>query len=170
MPPTSAPPGTRCPLPLNTRCAATGHTRVQMRRSRVLSTQLPSANPPWDGPRSLSGGSRLPGSMARRGEGQAGAFKLDVGLSCGDASRVMNAIKGRSSNRLMRNFRELNRQFWGRHLWARGYFVADRHPEVALEAEASGPGQRSRPASRRSHPRRRSTAAESRRGTGRNGR
>lgn len=39
-------------------------------------------------------------------------------------SRVMNAIKGRSSNRLMRKFRELNRQFWGRHLWSRGYFVA----------------------------------------------
>ena len=39
-------------------------------------------------------------------------------------SRVMNAIKGRSLNRLMRNFRELNRQFWGRHLWSRGYFVA----------------------------------------------
>src|SRR5882724_4269891 len=39
-------------------------------------------------------------------------------------SRVMNAIKGRSSNRLMRNFRTLNRTFWGRHLWARGYFVA----------------------------------------------
>jgi putative transposase len=40
------------------------------------------------------------------------------------ASRVMNAIKGKSSIRLMRNFRELNRQFWGRHLWSRGYFVA----------------------------------------------
>jgi putative transposase len=39
-------------------------------------------------------------------------------------SRVMNAIKGKSSNRLMRNFREINRQFWGRHLWSRGYFVA----------------------------------------------
>jgi len=39
-------------------------------------------------------------------------------------SRVMNAIKGRSSNRVMRNFRTLNRTFWGRHLWARGYFVA----------------------------------------------
>jgi putative transposase len=38
-------------------------------------------------------------------------------------SRVMNVIKGRSSNRLMRNFRTLNRTFWGRHLWARGYFV-----------------------------------------------
>ena len=39
-------------------------------------------------------------------------------------SRVMNAIKGRSSNRLMRDFRTLSRQFWGRHLWARGFFVA----------------------------------------------
>jgi putative transposase len=39
-------------------------------------------------------------------------------------SRVMNAIKGKSSNRLMRDFRSLNRQFWGRHLWARGFFVA----------------------------------------------
>ena len=39
-------------------------------------------------------------------------------------SRVMNAIKGRTSNRLMREFRKLNREYWGRHLWARGYFVA----------------------------------------------
>jgi putative transposase len=39
-------------------------------------------------------------------------------------SRVMNAIKGKSSTRLMREFRSLNRTFWGRHLWARGYFVA----------------------------------------------
>jgi putative transposase len=39
-------------------------------------------------------------------------------------SKVMNAIKGKSSNRLMRDFRHLNRLFWGRHLWARGYFVA----------------------------------------------
>ena len=39
-------------------------------------------------------------------------------------SRVMNAIKGKSSVRLMRDFRALNRTFWGRHLWARGYFVA----------------------------------------------
>ena len=34
------------------------------------------------------------------------------------------AIKGKSATRLMRDFRSLNRTFWGRHLWARGYFVA----------------------------------------------
>jgi putative transposase len=36
----------------------------------------------------------------------------------------MNAVKGKTSIRLMRDFRTLNRTFWGRHLWARGYFVA----------------------------------------------
>lgn len=39
-------------------------------------------------------------------------------------SRVMQAIKGKSSVRLMREFRSLSKAFWGRHLWARGYFVA----------------------------------------------
>jgi putative transposase len=39
-------------------------------------------------------------------------------------SRVMQAIKGKTSNRLMRDFRMIQKEFWGRHLWARGYFVA----------------------------------------------
>ena len=39
-------------------------------------------------------------------------------------SRVMQAIKGKTSNQLLREFRALNKEFWGRHLWARGYFVA----------------------------------------------
>jgi putative transposase len=39
-------------------------------------------------------------------------------------SRVMQAIKGKSSNRLMRDFRSLRKEFWGQHFWARGYFVA----------------------------------------------
>lgn len=36
----------------------------------------------------------------------------------------MQAIKGKSSHHLLRDFRHLRREFWGRHLWARGYFVA----------------------------------------------
>jgi putative transposase len=36
----------------------------------------------------------------------------------------MQAIKGRSSRKLLQEFGELSRQFWVRHLWARGYFVA----------------------------------------------
>ncbi len=39
-------------------------------------------------------------------------------------SRVMQAVKGKSSHHLLRDFRRLRREFWGRHLWARGYFVA----------------------------------------------
>jgi putative transposase len=39
-------------------------------------------------------------------------------------SRVMQAIKGKTSHRLMRDFRTIKKTFWGRHLWARGYFVA----------------------------------------------
>ena len=38
-------------------------------------------------------------------------------------SRVMQLIKGKTSNRLMRDFRRMRKEFWGRHLWARGYFV-----------------------------------------------
>src|SRR5260370_36633139 len=39
-------------------------------------------------------------------------------------SRVMQAIKGKTSNRLMRDFRALSKEFWGRHFCAGGFFVA----------------------------------------------
>ncbi len=39
-------------------------------------------------------------------------------------SELMRRIKGRSSRKLLQEFDELSRQFWGRHLWARGYFAA----------------------------------------------
>ena len=39
-------------------------------------------------------------------------------------SRVMQLIKGKTSHHLLRDFRALRKTFWGRHLWARGYFVA----------------------------------------------
>jgi putative transposase len=39
-------------------------------------------------------------------------------------SDLMQRLKGRSSRRMLQEFSELNRQFWGRHLWARGYFAA----------------------------------------------
>jgi putative transposase len=38
-------------------------------------------------------------------------------------SRVMQAVKGKTSHRLLQDSRRLRREFWGRHLWARGYFV-----------------------------------------------
>ena len=39
-------------------------------------------------------------------------------------SKLMQRIKGRSSRRMLEEFGELSRQFWGRHFWARGYFAA----------------------------------------------
>jgi len=39
-------------------------------------------------------------------------------------SRVMQAIKGKTSHHLLQDRRKLRKEFWGRHLWARGYFVA----------------------------------------------
>ena len=38
-------------------------------------------------------------------------------------SRVMQASKGKSSHSLLHERRSLRQEFWGQHLWARGYFV-----------------------------------------------
>ena len=39
-------------------------------------------------------------------------------------SKVKQAIKGKTSHHMLQDHRRLRREFWGRHLWARGYFVA----------------------------------------------
>ena len=39
-------------------------------------------------------------------------------------SKMMQQLKGASSRKILQEFGEMSRQFWGRHLWARGYFVA----------------------------------------------
>ncbi|MCL4558956.1 MAG: IS200/IS605 family transposase [Deltaproteobacteria bacterium] len=39
-------------------------------------------------------------------------------------SRLVQALKGKTSHEMMMEYRSLNRVFWGRHMWARGYFVA----------------------------------------------
>ena len=40
------------------------------------------------------------------------------------ASKLVQYIKGYTSRKLQMEYKELNKQYWGRHLWARGYFVA----------------------------------------------
>jgi putative transposase len=40
------------------------------------------------------------------------------------ASKLVQYMKGNSSHKLQKEYKELNKQYWGRHLWARGYFVA----------------------------------------------
>ena len=37
-------------------------------------------------------------------------------------SRLVQRLKGKSSHKLLHSFASLRRQFWGRPLWARGYF------------------------------------------------
>jgi len=38
-------------------------------------------------------------------------------------SRLMQAVKGKTSHHMLSEYRRLKSEFWGRHLWARGYFV-----------------------------------------------
>ena len=37
-------------------------------------------------------------------------------------SRLVQRLKGKSSHHMLAEFAHLRRTFWGRHLWARGYF------------------------------------------------
>lgn len=39
-------------------------------------------------------------------------------------SKLMQYIKGASSRRLQQEFPQLNKRYWGRHMWSTGYFVA----------------------------------------------
>ena len=40
------------------------------------------------------------------------------------ASKLVQYLKGNTSRKLQMEYKELNKQFWGQYLWARGYFVA----------------------------------------------
>jgi len=37
-------------------------------------------------------------------------------------SRLVQRLKGKSSHRLLSEFAHLRKVYWGRHVWARGYF------------------------------------------------
>ena len=39
-------------------------------------------------------------------------------------SKLVQYLKGKTSYKLMQENKQISKQFWGRHLWARGYFVA----------------------------------------------
>ena len=38
------------------------------------------------------------------------------------ASEIMRRVKGRSARKLFEEFPRLKKRYWGKHLWARGYF------------------------------------------------
>ena len=51
-------------------------------------------------------------------------------------SEVLQSIKGKTSRKLLQEFKPLSKQYWGQHLWARGYFAASSGnvtDEVILE-------------------------------------
>ena len=39
-------------------------------------------------------------------------------------SKLMQLLKGKTSRKMLLENKPLSKQFWGRHLWARGYFAA----------------------------------------------
>jgi putative transposase len=60
-------------------------------------------------------------------QGAVSADHVHVLLSCPPTlspSKIMQNIKGKTSRKLMMEFKHIEKQYWGRHLWARGYFVA----------------------------------------------
>jgi putative transposase len=58
-------------------------------------------------------------------------------------SQLMQYVKGKSSRKLQQEYPSLGKRYWGRHLWARGYFCAssgtitDEMIEAYLEKHAS---------------------------------
>jgi putative transposase len=39
-------------------------------------------------------------------------------------SKLVQYLKGKSSYKMLQENRQISKEFWGRHLWGRGYFVA----------------------------------------------
>jgi putative transposase len=59
--------------------------------------------------------------------GSVGKDHVHILVSCPPSlspSKIMQYIKGRSSRILQDEFPHLKKRYWGRHLWARGYFCA----------------------------------------------
>jgi len=60
-------------------------------------------------------------------EGAVSTDHVHILVSCPpnlSPSKLMQYVKGKTSRKLMMEFAHLRKQCWGRHLWARGYFVA----------------------------------------------
>ena len=60
-------------------------------------------------------------------QGSVSADHVHVLLSCPpnlSPSKIMQYIKGKTSRKLMMEFQHVQKLYWGRHFWARGYFVA----------------------------------------------
>ena len=60
-------------------------------------------------------------------------------------SKIAQYLKGKTSRKMLQEFTELRRQFWGQHIWARGYFavstgnVTDKVIEQYIENQDKEP-------------------------------
>ena len=61
-------------------------------------------------------------------------------------AKIIQYLKGKSSYRLQREFRALQKTYWGRHLWGRGYFgvtvgvVTEEKIKKYIENQSDEPG------------------------------
>lgn len=59
--------------------------------------------------------------------GSVGKDHIHILVSCPTSlapSKIIQYLKGRTSRLLQEEFPELQKRYWGQHLWARGYFCA----------------------------------------------
>ena len=55
-------------------------------------------------------------------------------------SKLVRSLKGKTSRKMLTEFKELSKKFWGRHMWAAGYFAAssgDVTDEVIMQYSES---------------------------------
>jgi REP-associated tyrosine transposase len=60
-------------------------------------------------------------------QGAVSADHVHVLLSCPPTlspSKIMQYHKGKTSRKLLQEFKHIQKQCWGRHFWVRGYFAA----------------------------------------------
>jgi len=38
-------------------------------------------------------------------------------------SKIVQYLKGKSSRKMLQEYTEIRKKFWGQHIWARGYFA-----------------------------------------------
>ena len=60
-------------------------------------------------------------------QGSVGKEHIHLLVSCPPSmapSKLVQYLKGRSSRLLQEQFPELQKRYWGQHLWARGYFCS----------------------------------------------
>ena len=94
-----------------------------------MGDQVPLPRPAWRSRRALprTHPAELPQSGHPHRAGTRLRDHVHLLVSCPprlSPAKIVQYLKGRSSRVLQQEFSHLNRRYWGRHMWARGYFCA----------------------------------------------